>query len=85
MSSVDVRDAQRQLHRLVGLLARGTETEIVISRSGHPVAKLVPVAESIPAGRRLGLLAGQFPRMSLKAFNADDDAIAASFHGGDPE
>jgi len=84
MLRVAMRDAKRQLHRLVCLLESGAETEILISRRGRPAARLVPVGAPTTTGKRLGLLAGKYPPMSLDAFNADDEAIATLFLSGDP-
>jgi prevent-host-death family protein len=56
MNEVGVREAKTTLSKLLPRVAAGEE--IVIRRSGHPVAKFVPIA---PSGqRRLGQDAGRF-------------------------
>lgn len=83
MTVVNMLDAKTHLSRLVAAVESGAETEIIISRSGRPVARLVPIAPPAEASRRLGLLEGQYPPMSLDDFNADDEAVAALFLGKD--
>lgn len=77
MSTVDMRDAKTHLSKLVGDVESGAVDEVVIARNGKPAAKLVPIDKAKGAGKRLGLLKGRFPAMSLDDFNADDEAIAA--------
>ena len=55
MTTVDLRDADTQLSRLVARVEGGEE--VVIARAGRPIARLVPVQ---PAGpRRPGALKGR--------------------------
>jgi len=75
METVNVHEAKTHLSRLLARVARGEE--IVIARSGQPIAKLVPV---VPVGgqRVLGIDRG-------RAVIADDfdaplpEEIVASF------
>ncbi len=83
MTTVNMLDAKTHLSRLVAAVESGEETEIVISRNGRPAAKLVPVGATTNVGKRLGLLAGKYPPMSLEEFSADDEEIAALFLGED--
>jgi prevent-host-death family protein len=56
MTQVDVRAAQAQLSRLLAPAQRGEQ--IVITRRGQPVVRLMPIAK--PSGRRrLGTLRGK--------------------------
>jgi prevent-host-death family protein len=56
MRTVNIHAAKTQLSRLVEQAAAGEE--IIIAKSGKPVARLMPLAP--PRGeRRLGLLAGR--------------------------
>jgi prevent-host-death family protein len=52
----DLNDARHQLSRLVRLVEAGEE--IVLTREGRPVARMVPYQPSRP-DRRPGLLKGQ--------------------------
>lgn len=54
-TQVNMHEAKSQLSKLVEKVEAGEE--VVIARSGKPVAKLVPVEERYPV--RLGLLEGQ--------------------------
>lgn len=81
MSIVDITNEKTQLSRLVEAVENGDE--VVIARDGKPAARLVRISETFPAPRRLGLLEGRYPSMSLEDFNADDAEIAALFLGED--
>ncbi|MGH7828265.1 MAG: type II toxin-antitoxin system Phd/YefM family antitoxin [Candidatus Binatia bacterium] len=56
MNQVNIHQAKTQLSRLVELAARGEE--IIIAKSGKPVARLVPYAPGGKA-RRPGQLRGK--------------------------
>ena len=83
MLIVNMLDAKTQLSRLVEAVESGAESEIIIARNGKPAARLVPVQKPVDTSKRLGLLAGKYPPMSLEDFNADDEEIAAMFYGED--
>jgi prevent-host-death family protein len=74
-------DAKTNLSRLVDAVESGAEPEIIIARNGKPAAKLVPIGAQIDTSKRLGLLAGKYPPMSLEDFNSTDAEIAAMFYG----
>lgn len=59
MQTVNIHAAKAQLSRLVDEAAAGQE--IVITRAGRPVAKLVPLEASLPhkSKRVLGALVGR--------------------------
>ncbi len=57
MLTVNVHEAKTQLSRLLAAVEAGEE--VVIARSGRPVARLVGLAPEAPR-RRLGSLAGKF-------------------------
>lgn len=59
MSQVDVFEAKSTLSKLVDLIERGEQTEIVIARNGRPAAKLVPV-QAVNTTKRLGAAKGKF-------------------------
>lgn len=56
MKEVNVHEAKTHLSRLLNRVASGEE--IVISRAGKPIARLVPVGA--PVARQLGRDAGVF-------------------------
>lgn len=78
MTTVNMLDAKTRLSQLVSAVEDGTESEIIIARDGKPAARLVPIIKE-KGLRRLGLLEGQFPDMSLEDFNALDEDVAKLF------
>jgi prevent-host-death family protein len=81
-TTVNMLEAKTNLSRLVEAVESGAESEIIIARNGKPAARLVPLRPDIDVGRRLGLLAGKYPPLSLEQFDADNDEIAVLFGGG---
>lgn len=76
---VNIYDAKTQLSRLVDQALQGED--VVIARSGKPVARLTRLAPQ-PKKRRLGLLDGQFKIPD--DFNAPLPAdVVSAFEGGD--
>jgi len=84
MLTVNMLDAKTHLSRLVEAVESGAETEIIIARSGKPAARLVAVEKVPDVSKRIGLLQGQYPDMSLEDFDSDNDLIEAMFRGEDP-
>ena len=77
--TVNIYDAKTQLSRLVDQAARGED--VVIARSGKPVARLTRITPQ-PKKRRLGVLDGQFKVPD--DFNAPLPAdVLSAFEGGD--
>lgn len=56
MQTVSLSDARTHLSRLIDQIASGAESEIVISRNGKPVARIVPIETD--ASGRIGLAKG---------------------------
>jgi prevent-host-death family protein len=83
MRVVNMLDAKTNLSKLVDAVESGSESEVIIARNGRPAARLVPVSEKPAGTRRLGLLEGKYPPMSLEDFNALDEEIARLFYGED--
>ncbi len=57
MLEVDVHDAETQLSRLISVVERGGQ--IVVTRYGKPVAKLVPIEIEPSQLRPVGFVAGE--------------------------
>jgi prevent-host-death family protein len=58
MQTVNIHAAKTHLSRLIDAVMEGEE--IVIARSGRPVARLVPLQqEAMPGRRQLGVLGGK--------------------------
>ena len=78
MTTVDIRDADRRLTELVEAVECGAESEIVITRNGQPVARLLPVA---PQRKVIfGLAKDRWPSMPADPA-ADDAYIDWLFYG----
>lgn len=58
MEPIDLSKVKASLSRLVARLESGELNEVVITRAGHPVAKLVPAAAA--TDKRLGIAKGMF-------------------------
>ena len=56
---VNMLEAKSTLSRLVKAVESGAQNEIIIARSGRPVAKLVSV-NTRPVGQRIGVAKGSF-------------------------
>ena len=80
MKMVTVHEAKTHLSRLVERVEAGED--VIISRAGKPVARVVPIRPSAPS-RQPGSLRG---RIHLsEAFDAPlPEEIAAAFHGERP-
>lgn len=77
MQTVSLFDAKTHLSRLVDQIATGAETEIVISRNGKPVARVLPIQPD--TSRRIGIARGEFEVPDdIDAHNAE---VAALFAG----
>ncbi|MDP5279149.1 type II toxin-antitoxin system Phd/YefM family antitoxin [Sphingomonas sp. DG1-23] len=57
MTIVNVHDAKTHLSRLLARVAAGEE--VVIGKSGKPVAKLVPIDPERPSQRQPGMFKGR--------------------------
>ncbi|GMV92713.1 MAG: hypothetical protein AMXMBFR82_24910 [Candidatus Hydrogenedentota bacterium] len=78
MKRVTLREAKRDFEQLVESVAAGEE--IVISKAGEPVAKLVPYCDE-QRDREPGYWQGQVK--IREDFDDLPDDIAAAFRGGD--
>ena len=56
MEHVSIREARQYLDQLIDKVLQGNE--VIISRAGYPVAKLVPVSMN-KSRRKLGLMKGK--------------------------
>lgn len=78
MSSViNIHEAKTHLSRIVDEVAAGAE--VIIAKSGKPMARLTPIA-SMPRPKKLGLLKGKIKVPD--DFNAPlDEDVIAQFEG----
>ncbi len=78
MTTVNMRSAKAQLSKLVKTVESGAESEIIITRNGRPVARLVLMGSSAP--KRIGVAKGKFVAPDP---DEDEDAlVAALLRGG---
>ena len=60
MQSVNMFEAKSQLSRLIEAIESKRESEIIIARNGHPVAKLVPLDTNTDTSQRIGIAKNAF-------------------------
>ena len=72
----NIHDAKTHLSQIIERVERGEE--IIISRAGHPVAKVVPLAGSVRRRGR-GSLRGRLTLAPDWDSDAVNDSIAADF------
>jgi prevent-host-death family protein len=78
MEAINMLQAKSSLSRLVEAIEQGKEREIVVTRNGRPVAKLVPI-DPVPAGKRIGVAKGVFDVPDT--IDAHNDEAARLFEG----
>ncbi len=76
MQTFNLFDAKTHLSRLIEQIASGEETEIIIARSGKPVARVLPIAPR-DVSRRIGFAKGEF--VVPDDIDAHNDAVARLF------
>jgi antitoxin (DNA-binding transcriptional repressor) of toxin-antitoxin stability system len=79
MDTVKISQVKSTLSRLVDAIEQGREREIVITRGGRPVAKLVPLGSG-PVGKRVGVAKGTFEVPD--SIDAHNEVIAKLFSAG---
>ena len=78
MQTININEAEARLAELVAQAAAGEE--IIIAKAGKPIARLVPLAEPMPARRVLGL--GRGPLRMPESFDSlHAEEIQALFEG----
>ena len=80
MTTVNITQAKSSLSRLVEAIAQGQEREIIIARSGRPVAKLVPL-DAGRASKRIGVAQGKFEVPNTN--DAHNDEVTCLFLSGE--
>lgn len=79
MHTVNMLEAKSNLSRLVDVIERGEEREIIIARNGRPAAKLVPIGPAA-IGPRIGVAKGAFDVPD--DIDVSNDEVAKLFFGG---
>ena len=81
MQTVKLSHAKSLLSRLVDDIEQGKEPEIIITRNGQSVAKLVPF-DRVPVGQRIGVAKDKL--QVPDSINLSDEEVARIFMG-DPQ
>lgn len=80
MNPVNMREAKTRFCSLVKAVESDAEKEVVITRNGKPVARIVPLAK-VDVSKRIGIAKGLFRvRGNL---DEHEDEIAALFNDGE--
>lgn len=74
---VTVMQAKERLYELLGMLEDGEENQIVITRKGKPVAKIMDYYRDPKPAQRIGIAKGKFTVPD--DFDADNEEIAKMF------
>lgn len=80
MTSVGVHEAKTRLSELLRAVEAGEE--VVVTRGGRPVAKLVPAGGAARAGSRFGILADEIA--DAGAWDEDDGEALGDLFGLPP-
>ena len=79
MMQVNIREAKADLSRLIRLIENKREDEIMVSKNGKPVAKIVPVNDT-PVSKRIGIAKGKL--LVPKDFDKGNEEIIEMMTGG---
>ncbi|MCQ2611321.1 MAG: hypothetical protein MJ169_06175 [Treponema sp.] len=82
MCQVNIHQAKTDLSKLIAMLERGDEDEVIIARDGKPVAKMVFYADNHYTKRRFGIASGSIPKWTdetQKIFDDMDKEIQEAF------
>ncbi len=79
MTTVNLFHAKTHLSKLVDQIASGEESEVVISRNGKPVARMVPIFQKKNVSCRIGIAEDEF----VLPDNIDDanEEVGKLFYG----
>lgn len=75
---MNVQEAKTQLSRLLAAAERGEE--VVISRAGKPIVRLVPLETPNPPRRELGFWPGEVPDSFFEPLTEDELAAWEGTH-----
>ena len=78
---VSVSEVKKKFSKIMRLLEKGEEKEVIVCSRGKPIMRMTPVASSFPKKRPFGILKGKYPNACNQDFFALDDEIADDFEG----
>ena len=77
MCKMNVLEAKTNFSKIIAMLERKEEKEVIIARAGKPVAKVVLYDDQVDISKRIGIAAGKF--VVPDDFDEPDDEIARMF------
>ena len=77
MCKMNVLEAKTNFSKIIALLERKEEKEVIVARAGKPVVKITLYEESDDISKRIGVAAGKF--VVPDDFDEPDDEIARMF------
>ena len=76
MCQMNVLEAKTNFSKIIAMLERKEEKEVIIARAGKPVVKIIRI-EPVDIAKRIGVAAGKF--VVPDDFDEPDDDIARMF------
>ena len=77
MCKMNVLEAKTNFSKIIGILERKEESEVIVARAGKPVVKIVLYEEPKSFDKILGIAEGKF--VIPDDFDEPDDEIARMF------
>ncbi|MBR6340827.1 MAG: hypothetical protein IKR64_02900 [Treponema sp.] len=77
MCKMNVLEAKTNFSKIIGILERKEESEVIVARAGKPVVKIVLYEDPIDISKRIGVAEGKF--VIPDDFDEPDDEIARMF------
>lgn len=77
MCKMNVLEAKTNFSKIIALLERREEKEVIVARAGKPVVKITLYEEPDDISKRIGVAAGKF--VVPDDFDEPDDEIARMF------
>ena len=77
MCKMNVLEAKTNFSKIIALLERKEEKEVIVARAGKPVVKITLYEEPDDISKRIGVAAGKF--VVPDDFDEPDDEIARMF------
>lgn len=73
MKQVNISEAETQLYKLIKMLETKEEDEVIITRNGEPVAKIVLFEEN--SDKRIGISKRKYSPLNMDVFYSLDTEI----------
>ena len=73
MKQINISEAEKQFYKLIKMLETKEEDEVIITRNGEPVAKIVLFEEN--SDKRIGISKGKYSPLNMDVFYSLDTEI----------